>query len=98
MAVVTFAKGGKGGKGGKAEAPAKEEKGGKGGAAAGGGADVQKIAAEAKKDAVRSGSSSMSSSCRHEAMGNGSMAVATSNGRGTAVTVRPRGWEAGAHV
>ncbi|PNW84721.1 hypothetical protein CHLRE_03g156050v5 [Chlamydomonas reinhardtii] len=51
MAVVTFAKGGKGGKGGKAEAPAKEEKGGKGGAAAGGGADVQKIAAEAKKDA-----------------------------------------------
>ncbi len=59
MAVVTFAKGGKGGKGGKAEAPAKEEKGAKGGAA--GGVDVQKIAAEAKKDAVRRHGSSRGS-------------------------------------
>ncbi|KXZ47679.1 hypothetical protein GPECTOR_33g561 [Gonium pectorale] len=48
--VLLFAKGGKGGKGGKGEAAVKEEKGGKGAAAAGG-VDVQKIAADAKKDA-----------------------------------------------
>ncbi|GIL64769.1 hypothetical protein Vafri_18647 [Volvox africanus] len=48
MSVVLFAKGGKGGKGGKAETAVKEEKGGK---VAAGGIDVQKIAADAKKDA-----------------------------------------------
>ncbi|GFR52263.1 hypothetical protein Agub_g14797 [Astrephomene gubernaculifera] len=48
MSVVLFAKGGKGGKGGKAESAVKDEKPSKG---AGGGVDVQKISADAKKDA-----------------------------------------------